>query len=160
MARRKRKTPELVDLGTPELQNHHEIVMDTGIKRARNITQTQIDRLFVTDKITLRQRNAANEFYACFRACNMETSVTASYGTRIGGASHDIPERVARARSRWRKANEEMGKYVAPIVRAVAVFDESPFDASEEAGCQRRSALDILRIGLHTLADHYGLPMD
>lgn len=155
MAKRKRKA-EHADLGTPELATHHEVMLDTGIKRARVMTQRPIDRYYRLEKISKAQKDAAERFYEDFVNAEIEQPVTPQYGVRIpSGRRSEMSEHIVSARQRYTRAMRALGMIHGMFTEQVVCWGVEAPDAARQIGTAPSSGLPFLLVNLNCLVSHY-----
>lgn len=158
MAKRKRKA-EHADLGTPELSTHHEVMLDTGIKRARVVDQRPMDRYKSRKLVTETQWQASERFREDFDMAIGQPQITASYASdRIpSGRTAESSEAYCRALQRYRKAMSALGEGLGPMMLDVVCLDHEAASWMLDKGFNARSGLDFLRNGLDVLRKNYGI---
>ena len=154
-------TPERVRQAGDDALDIH-----AGVQR---ISQAIIDRLLARGSITPRQHEAGDRFRTDAYESGMVPSGALAFeaGDRIFGSR--TPQFMAASRSdayrRWTQAQGALGPRLLPIVDEVC-WASGPKDTLKTIGArllgltEKRAevaALAVLRVGLDTLADHYGI---
>lgn len=133
-----------------------EETMTAGVMRQRNLTQTPLDRYRQRKTLTARQCDAGERLHGDFRATGRQAAITFTLddGPRgsFGGGS-------AEASVRYGDAIRKMGR-LAHVVFNVACLGEYAADWAKLTGRDPKGAMELLRAGLDTLADHYGMAQD
>ena len=151
-------TSDLFDIGTRQLESHHEMALEQvdgtkNIFRARVIDQREIDRLFYAGEINRHQFAMAERLFdlavkaGCYvRGINISELIIAGgppTGTDIGSVVGLRALAFTRAiRAVCEKAGEGIGQWVS-----VVVVDNRKAEQPEE--------LTALRMGLNVLREHW-----
>ncbi len=121
-----------------------------------------IDRYAARGEISPRMAEAARRFEAQWRnAQQVPARLTAQYREKIGdgggGQSADsIGTRQVAARAAWTNAIRSVGKQLSPVLIDCVCLGGSARDWAQRTGRHPASGIEILRIALDMLADHYG----
>jgi hypothetical protein len=147
----------LGDLGTPELRNHHTIVIEqteNKQQRAKNITQTPLDWYFAHSHITQAQWKAGNRIYDDF-IYSGRYHMTMSSFTKTGrtNAPFNYSDRQLMARKRFYNALDRLEKEGENLIVQVCCYGQRPHEQDFSA----RYAIARLRSALEELAYHYGI---
>jgi hypothetical protein len=145
------------DLGTPELRNHHTIVIEETedhISRARNITQTPLDWYLARNYITQEQWQAGNRMYCSFVQASF-TQVTVTDFMRVSQKNkpRNFSDTQIAAREQFYKALHHLETEGQQLVLSVCCFSEWPYNQ----GFPRKYAIARLRSALQELAGFFRL---
>lgn len=157
---------------TPERRAHAGNDHYVGDDGAQRLTDAPFDSLRSRNVITLEQFEAGDRFRDDAYVAGMVPSAAVDLCRVNGGGSQWAPgfmasaERQASARKRYRGAEEALGPMLSPIVNAVvhaaaganlSAIGKRLFGRSN-ANEARASLIEVLKIGLDTLARHYAPP--
>jgi hypothetical protein len=124
------------------------------LRRARNRTQTILDRYLLRQQITERQYDAGNKIYRQWRASGSQVSVTGRYGPRLGH-SPEKSEYQIDMRRRVDLAMRDVGAQLSAVVVHVCLCDLPARDWAISTGGAPQAGIVVLRLALDALADHY-----
>ena len=147
------------DRGTAERYRHGDVIeleetMQAGIVRARNLTQTALDRYSLRREINERQYDAGNRLYHQWRASGSQVSVTGRYGLRLGH-SPELSELQMDMRRRVDRALRAVGRQLAGVLVHVCLTDQPARDWAVGVGGPPQAGILVLRLALDALADVY-----
>ena len=147
------------DTGPRERHQHGDAIeleetMQAGLRRARNHSQTALDRYFIRRQITERQYDAGNKIYRQWRASGSQVSVTGRYGPRLGH-SPEKSEYQIDMRRRVDLAMRETGTQLSAVLVHVCLCDLPARDWAVSVGGAPQAGIVVLRLALDALADHY-----
>lgn len=153
------------DTPPPERQAHDVLVSEPadipGHHYKRVATQRQCDRLWRQEKITQRQRDAAEKLYRTFTFAVGEPDVTMSYNdARAGGIELEGDVRVKNRQAYYdaiQAIRAAAGLRTAQCVESVTCFDFAPFAWARAKSLASCAGLQMLQDGLDVLARHYRL---
>ncbi len=124
--------------------------------------QSRVDIHYRRKQITKRQHVAGTRFADCVE--RMTVSIRGCLNTEISGgcrdaAARETGERQAAASAEYRSAVQLMGLKLTSVITWVAVDGLTAQAWAERARLKlpRKDGLVVLRVGLDTLADFYGL---
>lgn len=172
MSKRQRAAAKriIVDTGTPERGQHDQIVMERAIEkddagrpmgeviRMRAVAHP-IDRYLTRTTITQRQADAAKRLEADYRRAQFDQAVVASYGAATGGHG-EMSDIAADARKRYRDAMMAVGIRLCPVLVHVVCMGLAARDWEHAKGLNKDSGIELLRLALDILGDHYGMPIE
>jgi len=144
----------------PKERHHHgdaielEETIQAGIRRARNRSQTVLDRYLLRRQITERQYDAGNKIYRQWRASGSQVSVTGRYRPRLGHSPENNEHQIDR-RCRVDRAMRDVGSQLSAVVVHVCLCDLPARDWAISAGGAPQAGIVVLRLALDALADHY-----
>lgn len=157
----KRRTAEADQSDTGPVERHQhgdaielEETIQAGQRRARNRSQTILDRYLLRRQITERQYDAGNKIYRQWRAAGSQVSVTGRYGPRLGH-SPEKSEYQIDMRHRVNLAMRDVGSQLSAVVVHVCLCDLPARDWAISAGGAPQAGIVVLRLALDALADHY-----
>jgi hypothetical protein len=157
----KRQAAKSIQSDTGPKERHHhgdaielEETIQAGIRRARNRSQTILDRYLLRWQISERQYDAGNKIYRQWRASVSQVSVTGRYGPRLGH-SPEKSEYQIDMRRRVDLAMREVGSQLSAVVVHVCLCDLPARDWAINAGGAPQAGIVVLRLALDALADHY-----
>jgi len=140
-----------------------EATTEAGVMAFRVDRQTVLDRYKARkqlgdEKQEERRYNAGTRLYADWFRGARQPSVVAQMGDRIIGAE-STTEVGARARERYIQAVRALGPKdgLSHVLIHVCCLDHSAEDWARTTNRHPKSGMEILRIALDALADHYGL---
>ncbi len=165
MSRRHKKPRKIsaggihADTGPKERHQHGDVIeleetMRAGLRRARNRTQTVLDRYLLRREISDRQYDAGNRLYRQWRASGSQMSVTGHYGPRLGH-SQDKSEFQIDMRGRVDAALRDVGKQLSAVLVHVCLCDLPARNWALGIGGAPQAGIVVLRLALEALADHY-----
>lgn len=157
----KRQAAEVIraDTGPKERHQHGDAIeleetIHAGMRRARNRSQTILDRYLLRRQISERQYDAGNKIYRQWRASGSQVSVTARYGPRLGH-SPEKSEHQIDMRRRVDLALKDVGSQLSAVVVHVCLCDLPARDWAVRTGGAPQAGIVVLRLALDALADHY-----
>lgn len=121
-----------------------------------------IDRYTARGEISSRMAEAARRFEAQWsNAQQVPARLTARYREKIGdgganSSADSIGTRQVAARAAWTNAIRSVGKHLSPVLIDCVCLGGSARDWAQRTGRHPASGIEILRIALDMLADHYG----
>ncbi len=138
-----------------------EATTEAGVMAFRVDRQTVLDRYKARkqlgdEKQTERRYHAGTRLYADWYRGARQPSVVAQMGDRIIGGESST-EVGARARERYVQAVRATGQGLSHVLIHVCCLDHSAEDWAKSTHRHPKSGMEILRIALDALADHYGL---
>lgn len=147
------------DIGPKERYQHGDVIdleetIQAGLRRARNRTQTVLDRYLLRREISERQYDAGNKLYRQWRASGSQVSVTGRYGPRLGH-SPERSEFQIDMRRRVDAALRDVGKQLSAVLVHVCLCDLPARDWAIRSGGAPQAGIVVLRLALDALADHY-----
>lgn len=147
------------DIGPAERHRHGDTIeleetMQAGVRRARNRTQTALDRYLLRREISERQYDAGGRLYRQWRASGSQVSVTGRYGPRLGH-SPEKSEFQIDMRRRVDRALADVGRQLAAVLVHVCLCDLPARAWVVRAGGAPQAGIVVLRLALDALADHY-----
>ncbi|MDJ0513126.1 MAG: DUF6456 domain-containing protein [Methyloceanibacter sp.] len=131
-----------------------------GAKVARVRTQTVLDHYFFQEKLTRRQYDAGQRFYALWRAAGRGTNTSCSYDPKVQNKSRQISDTQAEAHTHYVSIMKDLGPTISAIVISVCCINEAPKDTAVSRGEEARAGKAVLRLALDALADAFGMPLD
>ena len=148
-----------IDTGPRERHQHGDVIeveetMQAGQRRARNRTQSALDRYLLRREISERQFDAGLRLYRQWRASGSQMSVTSRYGPRLG-RSPDKSEYQIDMRRRVDRALRDVGKQLAGVLVNTCLCDLPARDWAVRIGGAPQAGIVVLRLALDALADHY-----
>lgn len=156
---------EMVMAETPERRAHAAAVVDRlldhriGSPKGRLI-QTPIDRLAARETITPRMHTAGVRLRSDFDLGVVGARDTDSEnmaGIRLGFGPGMVSDVQLDAYSRYKRAVASLGVHMGAVVVAVCCYEMDVTRVAEQQGDNRSEVMGVLKTGLKTLADHYGL---
>lgn len=157
----KRRAAEVnqADTGPKERHQHGDAIeleetIHAGVRRARNRSQTILDRYLLRRQISERQYDAGNRIYRQWRAAGSQISVTGRYGPRLGH-SPEKSEHQIDMRRRVDLALRDVGSQLSAVVVHVCLCDLPARDWAVRTGGAPQAGIVVLRLALDALADHY-----
>ena len=157
----KRRTADAVqsDTGPVERYQHGDEIeleetMQAGLRRARNRTQSVLDRYLLRRQITERQYDAGNKIYRQWRASGSQVSVTGRYGPRLGHSA-EKSEHQFDMRHRVDMALRDVGLQLSAVLVHVCLCDLPARAWAISTGGAPQAGIVVLRLALDALADHY-----
>lgn len=147
------------DTGPRERHQHRDVIeleetMQAGLRRARNRTQTSLDRYLLRRQISERQYDAGSKIYRQWRASGSQVSVTGRYGPRLGH-SPEKSEYQIDMRRRVDAALRDVGAQLSAVLVHVCLCDLPAREWAIGAGGAPQAGIVVLRLALDALADHY-----
>lgn len=135
----------------PREQTPGGFVVSRGVRRV-----TVVERQERHGHLTHRQGCAARELYRCyaFGICCVRDRDAATGGN--GGAAGYTDSQIDAA-TRYREARDRIGGRLFPLVYGVVIDDVSVADYARLRGMNPSAAQELLRLGLDTLADLWGI---
>lgn len=107
------------------------------------------------------QIEAAKRVQTLFQRSQLRPRTTMHYGPRVGGGGpsrgNDISDMAADARKQLADLHRSLPADCADVVIDICGFEKGLQEVESERGWPRRSAKLVLRIGLETLAQRFGL---
>jgi len=151
----------LADVGPKERYQHGDVIerretIQAGVKGARVLTVSMIDRYRHKKQITVKQSDAALKLRADWEMAGRQMAVTGTYG-QAGQGNPEMSDMAALASARYVKATRAVGVELSPILVHVALLDGSASDWAKTTQREPKSGIEILRLALDALARHYGL---
>lgn len=151
----------VADTGTPERWRKGDIIemhetTQAGVKVARVITVSMIDRYLHKKHITTKQSDAAKRILTDWVTAGRQMSVVSGYG-QTGGGSGEMTERAAEAHSRYVAALRAAGQELSPVLVHVVLLDGSASDWANATRREPKAGIEILRLALNALARYYRL---
>lgn len=124
------------------------------------VSQPPIDRLFIRKTISARMHSAAQMLRTDYEigemgAQDIDSDMPIGIRTAPGGVSPS--DRRIDALSAYKAARRAMGRYLAPIVVAVACEEKDVAACSVAMKENPQEIMGVLKAGLKMLADHYRL---
>ncbi len=157
----KRRTEDAIQADTGPVERHQhgdaielEETIRAGLRRARNRSQTILDRYLLRRQISERQYDAGNKIYRQWRASGSQVSVTGRYGPRLGH-SPDKSEHQIDMRHRVDLALRDVGSQLSAVLVHVCLCDLPARDWAISTGGAPQAGIVVLRLALDALADHY-----
>lgn len=156
---------EMVVTETPERRAHAAAIVDRlldtkiGTPRGRLI-QTPLDRLAARERITPRMHSAGVRLRSDFDLGVVGARDTDSEnvaGIRLGFGPGMVSDAQLDAYTRYKRAVAVLGVYMGAVVVAVSCYEIDVTRVAEQQGDNRSEVMGVLKTGLKTLADHYGL---
>ena len=145
----------------------HQPVEANGQAVIRTSDQCGFTRMSRRGILDGRQVDAGERFRQDWWHSGQVQRTTMVYSDAPRSSRPDVPmavsERQAHIRQRLRKARAALGPRLEPLTLAILVDELDPADAGrkqfgrKDPSQARASAIEVLRIALDTLADHYGL---
>ncbi|MFG1399853.1 DUF6456 domain-containing protein [Roseixanthobacter pseudopolyaromaticivorans] len=151
-------------------------VLEISSNRTVKVTQSPMDVLRARSLLSKRQSEAGLRLLNDWFTAGLSPVSSMDYGRTGGGGAQSAPgympvaEMQAAARQRFRDAIQAMGKHMSGFVLAVVISAEEVGEKLEaiarrmtgrENAKQATAALiEVLKVGLKMLADHYRLPDD
>ena len=164
MKKRRNKKREIEDVnqadtGPSERHQHGDAIeleetIQAGLRRARNRSQTILDRYLLRRQISERQYDAGNKIYRQWRASGSQASVTGRYGPRLGH-SPEKSEHQIDMRHRVDMALRDVGSQLSAVLVHVCLCDLPARDWAIAIGGAPQAGIVVLRLALDALADHY-----
>lgn len=159
MSKRRSAEAAQSDTGPHERHQHGDAIeleetIQAGVRRARNRTQTVLDRYLLRRQITQRQYDAGSKIYRQWRASGSQASVTGRYGPRLGH-SPERSEHQIDMRRRVDRALRDVGSQLSAVAVHVCLCDLPARDWAIRAGGAPQAGIVVLRLALDALADHY-----
>lgn len=147
------------DTGPIERHQHGDSIeleetMQAGLRRARNRSQTILDRYLLRRQITERQYDAGNKIYRQWRASGSQVSVTGRYAPRLGHSTEKSEYQID-MRRRVDLAMRDVGSQLSAVLVHVCLCDLPARDWAIGAGGAPQAGIVVLRLALDALADHY-----
>lgn len=157
----KRRIADVIqaDTGPRERHQHGDTIeleetIHAGLRRARNRSQTILDRYLLRRQISERQYDAGNKIYRQWRASGSQVSVTGRYGPRLGH-SPEKSEHQIDMRHRVDLALRDVESQLSAILVHVCLCDLPARDWAIGIGGAPQAGIVVLRLALDALADHY-----
>jgi hypothetical protein len=145
------------DVGTPELKNHHKIIIeqtDENTQRARNITQMPMDWYAAHKHITKTQWQAGNKVYEDFiYSGRYHLTVSCFTKTTSNSPPFHYSEQQLYARKRFYKALDQLEQEGQRLVVNICCLGEW----AHQQGMSRKYAITRLRSALDELAHYFGM---
>lgn len=158
---KKRQTRDAAqaDTGPSERYQHGDAIeieetIQAGLRRARNRSQTILDRYLLRRQISDRQYDAGNKIYRQWRASGSQASVTARYGPRLGHSPEKSDHQID-MRHRVDMALRDVGSQLSAVLIHVCLCDLPARDWAIAIGGAPQAGIVVLRLALDALADHY-----
>lgn len=161
--RKRSRMVELRDFGTPEIKQHHLVVIEgTKEAHARVADQRPMDRYWLRGELCHFNRDLNRVMYEAgcrlrsdWSMAGLEPRVTANlFG--VGGGSDDRSDRQIAAKVRCQRALIEVGPVVSDILVHVACLDGEAAQWALAKGWRRAAdGMPPLRLALEHLARHY-----
>jgi hypothetical protein len=152
-------TEAVTDLGSAELRQHAEIVIERGATakhaRARVRGQTMLDRYLKRKLITHRQFMAGRKVYADWFAAGLPKRITSSYEPRVAGNDGESQKQID-AYKAYRAAMKRLTDRLSGVIVHVCLLDHSSEEWARQVGRRVIDGPTILRLALDMLGDHYG----
>ena len=153
-------TPERLAQAGPHLSLVKGTIEKAGERVAlvRRFSDSYIDRLLRTKKLTFAQWYAADWYREIYQLTGIEARTTANYGgSGAGECSYGMAmtERQARARQRLRAARETFPPNMAGLIDRVVLHDMAP---ALQGGAQRARFAAHLGRSLQPLAEWINAP--
>jgi Domain of unknown function (DUF6456) len=147
------------DTGPMERHRHGDVIeleetIHAGLRRARNRSQTILDRYLLRREISERQYDAGGKIYRQWRASGSQVSVTGRYGPRLGH-SPEKSEYQIDMRHRVDLALRDVGSQLSAVLVHVCLCDLPARQWAIGAGGAPQAGIVVLRLALDALADHY-----
>ena len=157
-----KRQPEKIiqsDTGPIERYQHGDAIeleetIQAGMRRARNRSQTILDRYLLRRQISDRQYDAGNKIYRQWRASGSQTSVTGRYGPRLGHSPEKSDHQID-MRHRVDMALRDVGSQLSAVLIHVCLCDLPARDWALSIGGAPQAGIVVLRLALDALADHY-----
>lgn len=157
----KRPTENIIQADTGPLERHQhgdaielEETMQAGARRARNRSQTILDRYLLRGQISNRQYDAGSKIYRQWRASGSQMSVTGRYGPRLGHSPEKSDHQID-MRHRVDMAFKNVGSQLSAVLVHVCLCDLPARDWALAIGGAPQAGIVVLRLALDALADHY-----
>ena len=157
----KRPTGQAIqaDIGPVERHQHGDTIeleetIHAGQRRARNRTQTSLDRYLLRRQISERQYDAGFKLYRQWRATGSQVSVTGRYGPRLGHSPEKNDHQID-MRLRVNKALRDVGCQLSAVLVHVCLCDLPARAWAISLGGAPQAGIVVLRLALDALADHY-----
>jgi hypothetical protein len=148
-----KKQKETSDFGTPELQQHHAVVVEAaglnvGRVRIRVTDGCELDRLLAGEYITNDQHNAGTKLsWDLDRAGGKRSCIASLNGPMGGGESGGkFVYAIGRVSSAVRQLQVDVGRETVRLVISI-IWDEAKISSD--------SQLEVLRLGLNSLSNYY-----
>ena len=158
---KKRRTQNVIqaDTGPSERYQHGDAIeieetIQAGLRRARNRSQTILDRYLLRRQISDRQYDAGNKIYRQWRASGSQASVTGRYGPRLGHSPEKSDHQID-MRHRVDMALRDVGSQLSAVLIHVCLCDLPARDWAITIGGAPQAGIVVLRLALDALADHY-----
>jgi hypothetical protein len=161
----KRRKSVAVMVETPERARHAAGVIDrpTGVAIGApvgRLVQSPIDRLIARGSITKRMHTAGARLRGDFEIGVMgarDSDGELPPGIRSTAVSVSPGEAQLDALSAFRAAGRCLGPHVGMVVIGVCCYEHDVSVIAAQQGQGRHEVMGVLKAGLRTLADHYGL---
>lgn len=157
----KRRPADVIQADTGPMERHQhgdaielEETIHAGLRRARNRSQTILDRYLLRRQISERQYDAGSKIYRQWRASGSQVSVTGRYGPRLGH-SPEKSEYQIDMRRRVDLALRDVGSQLSAVLVHVCLCDLPAREWAIGAGGAPQAGIVVLRLALDALADHY-----
>lgn len=119
-----------------------------------------LDRYLARGELVGRQALAATRLRDLWHYCHFEAGLTMRWGERVSGSrapdSEKMTETVAAARQRFAKALRAAGVRLSSVLSRVVCEGVSARDWAIETGRHPSSGIEMLRLALDLVADHWG----
>lgn len=158
--------PETPDFGSPLLRAKRagELVEEPGpgglpVRHVRLLADP-LDRYLSRGELVGRHAAAATRLRDLWHRCHFEAGLTMRWGERVGGSSapdsEKMTETTAAARQRFAKALRAVGVRLSSVLSRVICEGVSARDWATETGRHPSSGIEMLRLALDLVADHWG----
>lgn len=133
---------------------------DAGQFRARVDASTVMDRYLNRGEVTQRQYDSSQKFYRAFYRAGLEPHVTAIYGEWVRGTAGAGENLDVHSHIEFQRALRAVGIILSPVLVHVVCIGGSAMDWAVSTMRHPKSGIEILRLALDSLANHYGLPAE
>lgn len=157
---------ELPDFGTAQLRSKlgGALVEEAGPEGAPvrhvRLTADPLDRYIARSELIGRHALAATRLRDLWQQCHFEAGLTMRWGERVSGSrrpeSEQMAETTVAARARFAKAIQSVGIRLSPVLSGVVCNGTSARDWAVETGRHPASGIEMLRLALDLVADHWG----
>lgn len=132
-------------------------------KRARVLTQCQLDRYFAQNPqlLSWRQHEAGSIARTIWSRAGFETIRGVNLQGVSGGSRSEsarITDSMVDARRQYQELERAIGQRLARVIYMVAILDHSAKDFGLANGLGKNDGIGILRYALDAAADHFNLP--
>lgn len=131
------------------------------------LTQDVLDRYLVRGDLSGRCADAAVRLRSLFERLQRQPDLIGAYGERLqtalcrgNAAPPGSGEGQHRAAQSWQSLTQRLGPILSAIVTAVLCEGVSARDWAVRSHRHPASGIEILRIALNAVADHWGMPTD
>ncbi|MFD2264323.1 DUF6456 domain-containing protein [Lacibacterium aquatile] len=156
---------EKPDYGTPRLRAAGQIVEEedpAGVPvRHVRVNGEPLDRYLARGELKGRQAEAAKRLRALWYRCHFEAGLTMRWDERVNGSrgseAESMSDGLVAARRNYAKAVQAVGIRLSDALCRVVCEGMSARDWAVATGRHPASGIEMLRLALDLLADHWGM---